>query len=150
MSVRAPQRSTADGAASTAAPSASPRRSHIPGEAGIWIFILGDMTLYGALFVSFLYDRGKDPALFNHAAGTLHPAFGAVNTLLLLTSSILVVFGMRSMRDRLSEHGPRFFRLAFLCGAGFVVVKYFEYSSLLRAGHAPTDNAFYTYYYVLT
>src|SRR3954447_6211213 len=120
--------------ARTVAPPATGRgeRRHIPGEAGIWIFILGDMTLYGALFASFLYDRGKDPGLFNASAGTLHLAFGAINTFLLLTSSILVVFGIRSIRERLSDRGSLFFRLAFLCGAGFVVMKYLEYSDLLR------------------
>ena len=34
-------------------------RGHIPGEAGIWIFIFGDMCLYGALFTSFMHDRAK-------------------------------------------------------------------------------------------
>jgi nitric oxide reductase NorE protein len=128
----------------------SPRAGHVPGEAGIWIFILGDMTLYGALFASFLYDRGRDPELFDRSAGALHTAFGAINTLLLLTSSILVVYGIRSVRQRLSRRAPLFFGLAFACGAGFVVNKFLEYSDLLRNGHQPTDNAFYTYYYVLT
>jgi nitric oxide reductase NorE protein len=128
----------------------SSRAGHVPGEAGIWIFILGDMTLYGALFASFLYDRGADPELFDRSAGTLHMSFGAINTLLLLTSSILVVYGIRSVRQGLSRRGPLFFRLALACGAGFVVNKFLEYSDLLRSGHEPTDNGFYTYYYVLT
>ncbi|HEX6389560.1 MAG TPA: cytochrome c oxidase subunit 3 [Solirubrobacteraceae bacterium] len=127
-----------------------PGAHHVPGEAGIWIFILGDMTLYGALFASFLYDRGADPDVFDRSASALHLGFGAANTLLLLTSSILVVYGIRSVREGLGRRGPLLFGLAFACGAGFVVNKYFEYADLLRNDHDPTENGFYTYYYVLT
>jgi len=128
----------------------APGARRVPGEVGIWIFILGDMCMYGALFASFVYDRGADPELFNRSAGELHMAFGAVNTVLLLTSSILVVYGIRSVRERLSRRGPLLFGLALACGAGFVVNKLFEYGDLLRNDHDPTDNAFFTYYYVLT
>lgn len=127
-----------------------PGARRVPGEVGIWIFILGDMTMYGALFASFLYDRGVDVDGFNRSADTLHLAFGAANTVLLLTSSILVVYGIRSVREGLSRRGPLLFGLALACGAGFVVNKYFEYADLLRNDHEPTENAFYTYYYVLT
>ncbi|HYF24374.1 MAG TPA: cytochrome c oxidase subunit 3 [Baekduia sp.] len=145
-----------DGAVSRTAPAEEPGTQmqrwagHIPGELGIWIFILGDMCLYGALFGAFLYDRGADVDLFNRSAGSLHPTFGAINTMLLLTSSILVVYGVRSVRDGLSRRGPLLFRAAFACGLGFVVVKYLEYSDLLRNDLPPTENAFFTYYYVLT
>jgi len=128
----------------------APGTRRVPGEVGIWIFILGDMLMYGALFASFLYDRGEDPELFNRSASALHTTFGAVNTLLLLTSSILVVYGVRSVRERLSRRPRVFFGLAFACGVGFVVNKYLEYSDLIRNDHDPTENAFFTYYYVLT
>ncbi len=124
---------------------------HIPGEAGIWIFILGDMTLYAALFGSFIYDRSAHVEQFNTSSATLHTAFGMVNTLLLLVSSISVVYGIRSVREGLNpKRAPLFFKLAFLCALGFVVNKFFEYSDLLHNQLDPTENTFYTYYYILT
>jgi nitric oxide reductase NorE protein len=126
-------------------------RGHVPGEAGIWIFILGDMTLYGALFASFMVDRSKDVDLFNHSASTLHTAHGAINTLLLLTSSLFVALGIRAIREKIRPQvAPALFAGAWLCALGFVVNKVFEYSDLISNHHYPTDNAFYTYYYVLT
>ncbi len=126
-------------------------RLHVPGEPGIWIFILGDMTLYAALFGSFMIDRRSDVATFNASAAMLHTSIGAVNTLLLLTSSLFVALGVRSVRERmLPQLAPLLFGLALVCGAGFVFDKYLEYSGLLRQGLVPTTNTFFIYYYVLT
>jgi nitric oxide reductase NorE protein len=126
-------------------------RGHVPGEAGIWIFILGDMSLYGALFASFMADRSETVNVFNQSASTLHTSLGTLNTVFLLTSSLFVALGIRAARERIRpSFAPPLFAGAFACGFGFVVVKYFEYSDLLREGLYPTDNAFYTYYYVLT
>jgi nitric oxide reductase NorE protein len=123
----------------------------VPGEAGIWIFILGDMTLYGVLFASFMSARSKNPGLFDHSARTLHTTFGAINTFLLLTSSLAVALAVRAVRERIvTKRAPMLISVAFVCGAGFVLNKYLEYSDLIRAGHQPAKNVFYEYYYVLT
>jgi nitric oxide reductase NorE protein len=126
-------------------------RGKVPGEAGIWIFILGDMTLYGVLFASFMSARSKDPALFDRSATTLHTTFGAINTFLLLTSSLAVALAVRAVRERImTNRAPMLIGVAWVCGFGFVLNKYLEYSALIRAGHQPGKNVFYEYYYVLT
>jgi nitric oxide reductase NorE protein len=152
--------STSESAAGVAAPptpvvpNPATRRllqGHVPGEIGIWIFILGDMTLYGALFASFMVDRSAHVDLFNQSASTLHTSLGTINTLFLLTSSLFVALGLRAVREKIRPNfAPPLFAGAFACAFGFVVIKYIEYSDLLRDGLYPTDNAFYTYYYVLT
>ena len=63
-------------------------RTHVPGEVGIWIFILGDMMLSAALFGSFMLARRADVAVYNESAATLHAGIGAINTLLLLSSGV--------------------------------------------------------------
>ncbi|HSV41507.1 MAG TPA: cytochrome c oxidase subunit 3, partial [Nocardioidaceae bacterium] len=124
---------------------------HIPGEVGIYIFILGDMLLYAWLFGSFMWYRKDDVELFNASADTLHITFGMVNTLLLLTASLFVYWGIRAVRERIVPHlAPRFFLVAIACALGFLVNKYFEYSELIADGHGPQDNTFYTFYFVLT
>lgn len=124
---------------------------HVPGEVGIWIFILGDMTLYAALFGSFMSDRSQNVAVFNESAEALHVSFGAVNTLLLLASSLFVALGVRALREQISrQRAPMLFALAIACAAGFVLNKYFEYSDLLSSGLTPDENTFFIYYYVLT
>lgn len=154
MPVRPPERSSSEGTAASASSGEAPSRwlrGHVPGEVGIWIFILGDITLYAVLFGSFMVDRSKDVELFNESSATLHASFGAINALLLLTSSLLVALGVRAVRTGIAQRRARLlFAFAILCALGFVFNKYLEYSELLREGLDPTENSFYVYYYVLT
>jgi nitric oxide reductase NorE protein len=147
---RSPSEGTAAPAPSGEAPSRW-LRGHVPGEVGIWIFILGDITLYAVLFGSFMVDRSKDVELFNEASATLHASFGAINALLLLTSSLFVALGVRAVRPGIAQRLARIlFSLAIVCSLGFIFNKYLEYSDLLSDGLDPTTNSFYVYYYVLT
>lgn len=130
----------------------SPRSTkHVPGEAGAWIFILGDMCVFAVFFCVYLLERAKDPEVFAHAQATLNANLGALNTLFLLVSSLLVVLAARAVRS--PEHSalaPRLFLGALACGGGFLVVKAFEYHEKLAAGVTPATNDFYMYYFILT
>jgi nitric oxide reductase NorE protein len=122
----------------------------VPGEIGIWVFILGDMLIFGLLFVVFVYERSRSIPAFEQAHETMSLTFGAVNTVLLLTGSLFVVLGLGALRRGATVLGSRMFLLTLLCGAGFVVNKYLEYSDKIAAGHVPTTGGFYMYYFVLT
>lgn len=124
--------------------------THLPGEAGIWVFILGDMMLFGTLFVTFMFYRGEELTLFREARVLLNQQYGAANTLLLLASSWLVVLGVERARTARSVQARRLFSGAFLCGLGFIVIKFLEYGEKLQAGYSITSNLFFTFYYVLT
>lgn len=126
------------------------RKRHVPGEEGVWIFILGDMVVFALLFGVFLYYRAEDPELFQVSQQALDQTFGAVNTLLLLASSLFVVTGVRAIRHRTPKVGPWLFAAAFVCGLGFVFNKYLEYSDKLSHGIKPATNDFWMYFYVLT
>jgi nitric oxide reductase NorE protein len=123
---------------------------HIPGELGIWMLIAGDLTLFSLLFFLFLKYRAAQEVLFTEAQRHLSQALGLVNTLLMLTSSWLVASAVRAARRQQSQIASRCFAAAFGCGAGFIIVKYFEYGKELRAGFTPNSNDFFMYYYVYT
>jgi nitric oxide reductase NorE protein len=75
---------------------------HLPGEEGIWVLIFGDMTVFAILFGVSLYYRGAQPVVFDSSQLRLNQTFGAVNTLVLLTSSMLVVTAVRAVRANVS------------------------------------------------
>jgi nitric oxide reductase NorE protein len=132
-------------------PTTGAAATRVPGEAGIWIFILGDMSLYAALFASFMVDRRRSVALFDESAAALHASIGAINMLLLLTSSLFVALGVRALRERVAVASAQYlFAGALLCGVGFVANKFVEYRDLVQVGLVPDTNAFFIYYYVLT
>jgi len=127
-----------------------PIRGHVPGEVGIWVFVLGDLLMFALIFVLFTYYRAGDPALFAAGQATLNQNYGAINTLLLLSSSWFVVLAIEAAKDRAAAPAANFVALAFLCGGGFVAVKLMEYGEKLRAGLSLTTDDFFMYYYVLT
>ena len=126
-----------------------PLRGRIPGEIGIWVFIAGDMLAFALMFVVFMDARMDEPAVFEESRQSLHLEFGAVNTLLLLVGSLLVVRGIRAMRTG-SRRAPLLFALCLGCGLWFAINKFIEYIWLTNDGHGVGDNLFYGYYFMLT
>lgn len=129
---------------------APPGTRRIPGESGTWVFLFGDMLVFGAFFVTFLVERAKAPDVFDVARTTLHLGVGVANTLVLLTSSLFVVLALGAMRSGARSVATRAVAAAIGCGLVFVALKVFEYVSLVGAGHGPGANHFYLYYFVLT
>ncbi|RLA41524.1 MAG: cytochrome c oxidase subunit 3 family protein [Gammaproteobacteria bacterium] len=125
-------------------------KPHVPGEVGVWVFILGDMLIFGLFFIVFVYYRGLNVELYAQSQATLNQNYGAINTLFLLASSWFVAMGVDDMRNKTVRLAPVFFPLAMLCGLGFGVVKIIEYSEKISAGITITSNDFYMYYYIFT
>jgi nitric oxide reductase NorE protein len=132
------------------APVAQKKKKKIPGEEGVWVFILGDMSVFAVFFIVFLVERSKHVDLFDLSQSTLNKNFGALNTVFLLISSMLVVLAVRAMRTTQRLLAQRFILGAFLCGVAFIVVKLFEYHERIAAHQIPTTNGFYLLYFVLT
>jgi nitric oxide reductase NorE protein len=131
------------------APPSRPRR-RIPGEVGIWVFILGDLAIFALFFVTFVVDRSADPATFEASRDQLHLSWGAVNTLLLLTGSLFVVWGVHAARDGRVRESSRFVSWAMGCGVLFGVDKVLEYADKISSGHTPGSNTFFTYFFCFT
>lgn len=127
---------------------AHPRR--LPGEVGIWLFVLGDILVFSALFLTFSYYRAHDPELYRLSREALDPAIGLINTCLLLTSSWCVVLAIRSARENLVRVSTAMFALAFVLGLAFIGVKVFEYAEKIERGITMLTNDFFMFYYVLT
>jgi nitric oxide reductase NorE protein len=125
-------------------------QARIPGETGIWIFIFGDLLVFGLFFATFLFYRAEDIELFNHSQEQLNQFFGVLNTVVLLTSSWLVASAMHAARIGREKAPSVMFLLALACGAGFIVIKILEYSEKIQAGIAINTNDFFMYYFVFT
>lgn len=130
------------------APTGNTRR--IPGEEGIWVFVLGDMTVFALFFATFMYSRAKNPDIFARDHSSLNVALGTVNTVLLLSSSLFVVLAVQQVLAGVHRSAPRLFGAALACGAGFVVVKAVEWSHLFSNGKSVGSGEFFSYYFMFT
>ena len=132
-------------------PSDSRRKSDfIPGEAGVWVFVIGDMIIFSLFFVVYLYYRGYDPELFAASQAKLKVFYGAINMVFLLTSSWFVATAVERARENKVMQARWCFAGGFLMGACFFTVKIIEYSEKISAGYTLISNDFFMYYFILT
>jgi len=126
----------------------SPRR--IPGEVGLWILLLGEMTFFAYALIIYLSYRSRYPGAFRASQDLLHPGIAAVNTFMLLASSFLVVLAVEALRAGQNRAGSRFLSGAIACGLVFILLKGIEYHDEISNGAAPGSNIFFTFYFFLT
>lgn len=125
-------------------------REHLPGDSSMWFFVVGDLLIFGVYFVSYVYFRGQDHDSFLRSQARLNLDIGAMNTIVLLTSSLLVALGVSAARAGRVPNALRLFALAVVCGAAFPVLKLFEYVPEIVAGVTPGANLFFMFYFVMT
>ncbi len=129
---------------------AAGERERVPGTAGIWFFIIGDLLMFGVYFACYMVYRTRDQATFLHSQALLNQPIGAINTLILLTSSLLVALGTQAVRQRESAEARRLLGTAVAIGALFPVLKMFEWVPDIAGGLTPGVNLFWLFYYVMT
>jgi heme/copper-type cytochrome/quinol oxidase subunit 3 len=119
------------------------------GKLGIWLFLASEVMLFGALFASYIMLR-VGAVEWPEGATILNVPLAFTNTLVLITSSVTMVMAWASlMRDQFAR-----FRLymgaTVLCGFGFLIIKYFEYSAKFHHDLLPHRNTFLAIYFTLT
>jgi nitric oxide reductase NorE protein len=122
----------------------------LPGDPGIWVFILIDLSFFCVLFASFVVERAGAPDVFLRSQHALNVHLGFINTVLLLTSSWVV-----ALASEAAARGPRgkirsLLAIAVLCGAAFAAIKIAEYVALFRAGISPVTNEFFMFYFFIS
>lgn len=136
--------------ANSGLPDAKRRQNWVPGEVGIWAFILADMMTFGVFFVVFIYERRLDLDAFAAGSASLSTTFGAVNTFILLTASLFIAQAVQRVRGG-RIHGARIFLGgAALAGAAFVVSKVLEWTAKISDGASGRKDTFYQLYFTFT
>lgn len=125
-------------------------QTSLPGESSMWFFILGDLIIFGVYFISYMYYRGQDQALFLESQQHLSQGIGISNTVVLLTSSLFVALGTEAARHGKRQHAYRLIGFAFVLGLLFPVLKMAEWLPKVNAGLTPGENLFFMYYYLMT
>lgn len=122
----------------------------LPGVEGVWVFAFADMIVFAVMFGSFMFDRQHNAALFEQSRQLLNIHLGGINTLILLTSSMLVVTAVHAIKHQRQHLAARLFGLAFACGLAFIGCKIFEYQEKFQAGISMLSNDFFMYYFIMT
>lgn len=125
-------------------------KGDLPGDFALWIFIFAEMLAFGVLFVAYAFTRAKNVELFNASQLTLSRTSGAINTLVLITSSYFVVQGVAAIKRGLNKQCAHWLTGAFLLGGVFVGIKMVEFHTKFAADITMSTNNFYMFYLSLT
>jgi cytochrome c oxidase subunit 3 len=103
----------------------------------VWIFLATEILFFGALFMGYAVYRTLYTDAFREAAKETDLFYGALNTVLLLTSSYTMTMAVRSADIGRRRATLVCLWLTMLLGIGFLVGKGFEYYDDLVKGYFP-------------
>lgn len=129
---------------------------------GMWVFLVTEILFFGGLFAAYIIYRAWYPDLYLQASEELDTFWGAVNTAVLIGSSLTVAMAIRSAQ--LNQIKGLIINLYITIGLAFtfMVIKYFEYAYKFEKGILPGSyysyegiahekaNIFFSIYYMMT
>lgn len=104
---------------------------------GIWLFMVTEILMFGGLFVGYILMHMKYPEMFAEGARFLDWRLGFVNTLVLIFSSFTMALGIYFCQVNQVKKAVMSLAITILCGAIFMVIKYFEYTHKFHMGIFP-------------
>lgn len=116
---------------------ATPSQQVDAAKLGMWIFLATEILLFSGLFVAYAVYNYLHPELFKAAHRFLDVKLGALNTIVLLFSSLTVVLAIHCAQQ--DKRGWMIVNIVvtILCAATFLVVKYVEYKHKFHLGLLP-------------
>lgn len=124
--------------------------TRLPGEGSMWFFVIGDFWIFTCYFACYIHDRAHDPEAYLLGQQLLSQGTGVLNTVILLTSSLLVALCVRAARAGDIAIAARFVAVGGSCGVLFMLVKAWEWSTKILAGLPPGTEDFFLYYFMFT
>ncbi|MCB0110256.1 MAG: cytochrome c oxidase subunit 3 family protein [Caldilineaceae bacterium] len=107
---------------------------------GMWAFLATEVLFFGGLFTAYLVYRSAYPEVFAAGSEHLKMALGAINTGVLLTSSLTVALAVHAATQRARNRLLLFMALTVVLGLLFLGIKGFEYYQEYQENLVPTIN----------
>ena len=94
---------------------------------GMWLFIFTELLLFGGLFLVYSIFRAEYPLAFHASSLELSVTIGAINTIVLLFSSMTIAMALTAIQKNDQKRALIFIGITLFCAAIFLVNKYFEW-----------------------
>ena len=104
---------------------------------GMWLFLAQELLFFSGLFLTYALGRYFYPDTFLAAHELLDWKLGAVNTVVLLFSSLTMALAIRGAQTNNQKAIVTNLVLTIVCASIFLVIKYFEYSHKFHEGLLP-------------
>jgi len=111
---------------------------------GMWLFLFTELLLFGGLFLVYSIYRLKNAAAFATAGEELNVTIGAINTIILLTSSMTVAMSITAIQKNNKKLALGLILFTIVCALAFMVNKYFEWEHKIELGIYPGSDLLHT------
>ncbi len=112
-------------------------RDDIGSRFGMWLFIFTELLLFAGLFIVYATYRYKNWQAFHLAAEELNTFIGALNTVILLSSSATIAMSITAIQQKRKNLALLLMGITLLVGAVFLMNKYFEWGLKIQHGLYP-------------
>jgi heme/copper-type cytochrome/quinol oxidase subunit 3 len=119
------------------------------GRIAMWWVIASEVVIFGGLVATYLLYRSREVPAWADAVQTSTP-LGAINTFVLLTSSLTAVLAHQAAAHKELEKAFKLLWVTVGFGSVFLVVKSIEYSMKFSHGITFSKNIFWSYYFLMT
>ena len=130
---------------------------------GMWLFLATEMLFFGAILLAWIYCRHWNQAGFDAGAARTQLAIGTINTVILVTSSLVYSLGLSFIEVGNSRRLIQCFGIVWLLGLAFLILKfgleyYLDFAAHLFPGPGFAINGalgggarlFFVFYFVAT
>ena len=124
---------------------------------GTIVWLSSELMFFAALFAMYFTTRAvQGPKVWLESTGMLNVKFAAINTTVLVLSSVTCQFGVfaaerfQSKRTGSLRQFSKWFALTFLMGAFFIGGQIYEYANLVRDGLSLSSRAYGSVFYITT
>jgi cytochrome c oxidase subunit 3 len=107
------------------------------GRMGVWIFLVTEILFFGGMFCAFAVFRSWYFDAFKEAHHHLDKVMGAINTVVLICSSLTMALGVRFAQKSNTKVTVVMLAMTIAFAFVFLVIKYFEYSHKFHDGLLP-------------
>ncbi len=105
----------------------TPTQQFEAGKLGMWVFIVTEVLFFGGLFCAYAVYRTIHPEIFIYAHQFLDKNLGALNTAVLITSSLTIAWAVRCAQCDQRRGLIACLAITLALAAVFLGVKYVEY-----------------------
>ena len=104
---------------------------------GMWVFLLTEILFFGGMFGSYTVYRNMYPDAFASSSRFMNVTLGAINTAVLITSSLTMALAVRAAQLGSKKTLLLFLVLTLTLGCVFLGIKYVEYHEKWVDHHIP-------------
>jgi cytochrome c oxidase subunit 3 len=137
-------------------------QQHESANLGMWAFLITEIMFFGGLFVTYIVYRTRYPDAWVNGSHELNVWLGALNTTVLIGSSLTMALGVRAAAQGRNGLVAIFIFATLLLGLTFLGVKVVEYTEkwhhhlipgphFMYEGHpGGHENLFFALYFAMT